>query len=386
MKKTNYQGYKSGQISKGCQLCILGNKTVLFITGICLRGCYYCPLPESRKNKDVVYANERKLSNVNAVNEAIEEARLCSSKGLGITGGDPILVLDRVERFARAFKKAFGKSFHIHIYLPTDRLTKENLERLARAGIDEIRFHPYFLGKNIKGETEKIDWAYQLKRKYGWKVGIEIPAVPRTEKETINFLSHVKNIDFLNLNEFEMPSLDGEILLKKGMDTIGNSVAIKGSEKTALKVLNAIAKSHPRLSMHYCSASTKNLYQFKNRLKKRLKNIIKPYDIATKENNILHGTIYLESTKPMFSYEKNIEKLRGNKEVIKKLNGLRSILMNEFDIPGKLIEVDKIFLRVLTSVEIIKSVSGFVKKRGFCPAIVTEIPTYDKIILNLEWI
>jgi len=402
MKSTKYCGFSSGTLTKGCAECVLGNKTVLFITGKCERKCYYCPLPESRKNLDVVYANERKLSNVNAVHEAIEEAKLCSSKGIGITGGNPLCALSRTIKFVKAFKKAFGKSFHIHIYLPTDIATKDKLEKLANSGIDEIRFHPYvgnadisehpknerfhffgFLSKKEQG-LQVIEDAWNLKKKYGWKVGIEIPSIPKTEKQTVNFLKKVKNLDFLNLNEFEMPSLDGEQLVKRGMSTVGNSVAIKGSEKTALKIIKMLENqlSYP---LHYCSASTKNLFQFKNRLKRRLLNVKKPYDIVTRDSDLFHAAIYLPETKPMFSYEKKLEKLRKNKKIIQKLNELRKIFIKEFQIPPKMIEVDKQFLRILAH-PAIKEFANEIKAHSASIALMTELPTYDKIILNLEWL
>jgi len=384
MKSTKYSGVCSGQLTKGCQECVLGNKTVLFITGKCPRQCYYCPLPESRKNLDVVYANERKLSNVNTVKEAIEEAKLCNSKGIGITGGDPLCVLSRTIRFVRAFKKAFGKKFHIHIYLPTDQVTQQKLEKLAKSGIDEIRFHPYFLSNDTKG-LQLIEDAYALKKKYHWKVGIEIPSIPKTESLTVNFLKKIKNLDFLNLNEFEMPSLNGENLQKRGMSTVGNSVAIRGSEKTALKIMKSLEKSS-NYPIHYCSARTKNLFQFKNRLKHRLLNVKKSYDIVTKDFDLFHAAIYLPETKPMFGYEKKLEKLRKNKKIIKKLESLRKKFMAEFQIPSKLIEVDQQFLRILTSAEIAKKCSDNIKSHGVDIALATELPTYDKIILNLEWL
>jgi len=383
MKKTSYQGVCSGSLTKGCQECVLGNKTVLFITGKCERKCYYCPLPESRKNLDVVYANERKLSNPNAVSEAIEEARLCSSKGLGITGGNPLQVLSRTIKFVKEFKKAFGKQFHIHIYLPTDIASKDKLEKLAKAGIDEIRFHPYFLSKDENG-LKAIENAYSLKKKYGWKVGIEIPSIPKTEKQTIKFLKTVKHLNFLNLNEFEMPSLGGEKLVNRGMSTVGNSVAIKGSQETALKILKELEKTSD-YPVHYCSAKTKNLFQFKNRLKRRLLNVKKPYDIMTKDFDLFHAAIYLPEIIPSFGYEKKLEKLRNNNKIISKLEKLRKTLMKEFDIPSKLIEVDKLFLRILTTPEI-KKISDKIKEYKVKVALVTEIPTYDKIILNLEWL
>ena len=387
MKNTGYCGFSSRKLTKGCQECVLGNKTVLFITGKCERKCYYCPLPESRKNLDVVYANERKLSNVNAVSEAIEEAKLCSSKGIGITGGNPLLVLSRTLKFVKAFKKAFGKAFHVHIYLPTDIASKEKLEKLTKSGVDEIRFHPYFLSKDEKG-LQAIENAYSLKKKYHWKVGIEIPSIPGTEKATIQFLKSVKHLDFLNLNEFEMPSLNPEQLVERGMSTVGNSVAIKGSEKTALKIIKAL-ENKVNYPIHYCSASTKNLFQFKNRLKMRLENVKKPYDIVTKDSDLFHAAIYLPETKPSFSYEKRIEKIRKNKkkynQIIKRLILARKKFIAEFHIPPYLIEVDKQFMRILATPEISRF-SKEIRAHDCAFALVTELPTYDRIILNLEWL
>jgi hypothetical protein len=59
--------------------------------------------------------------------------------------------------------------------------------------------------------------------------------------------------------------------------------------------------------------------------------------------------------------------------------------MKEFNLPSKLIEVDKQFLRILTTPEI-KKVADDIKTHKVNIALVTELPTYDKIILNLEWL
>ncbi len=36
---------------------------VLFVTGRCNTGCYYCPVSFEKKGRDVIYANELKVSN-----------------------------------------------------------------------------------------------------------------------------------------------------------------------------------------------------------------------------------------------------------------------------------------------------------------------------------
>jgi len=69
---------------------------VLFVTGECGRSCWYCPLSAERKGTDQVYANERPVSSDDQV---IAEATMMSALGTGVTGGEPLLVLDRVVRY-----------------------------------------------------------------------------------------------------------------------------------------------------------------------------------------------------------------------------------------------------------------------------------------------
>jgi len=226
-----------GKLTKGCLECLEGKKLVLFISGVCKRKCFYCPLTETRMGIDAVWANEKKLSKPDAVSEAVEEARLCSARGAGITGGDPLLRLGRTIKYIKALKKAFGKKFHIHIYLPTENTTQKKLESLAKARVDEVRFHPLFLIKNTEKEIEKIMLAVSLKKKYKWKVGIEVPVIPKTEKALIRFIEKAKKLlDFVNLNELELSVLNAPVLMKRGMTWKKGSAAVKSSEQTAALV------------------------------------------------------------------------------------------------------------------------------------------------------
>jgi len=100
-------------LPRGCSICQQGAKMVLFITGRCLRTCWYCPLSTQRKGRDDIYANEKK---VNTPHEALSVARTMDALGSGVTGGEPLLVLERVLSFCRELKGELGEDHHIHLY------------------------------------------------------------------------------------------------------------------------------------------------------------------------------------------------------------------------------------------------------------------------------
>jgi len=100
-------------LSKGCVLCHQGAKMVLFVTGRCHRTCWYCPLSSERKGTDTVFANEHP---VDIPSQIIEVAEKMSALGTGITGGEPLLCLDKVTEYCRLLKERFGQDHQIHLY------------------------------------------------------------------------------------------------------------------------------------------------------------------------------------------------------------------------------------------------------------------------------
>jgi pyruvate formate-lyase activating enzyme-like uncharacterized protein len=176
-------------------------------------------------------------------------------------------------------------------------------------------------------------------------------------------------------------------MLGKGFDIIKGSNAIRGSNETAMKVLSSIKKTN--LKIHYCTARTKDAFQYVNRLKKRLKNVKKPLDIITETNDLLRGAIYF-SIRPGFDYQKRLDALKKNKKMfrdyVNSLHLFANYLLKQYDLPENLIELDKERLRILTSLEIVSNLKDEIKKKGFKPAIVEEIPAYDLPILRLEWL
>ena len=75
-----------------------GAKSVLFVTGVCRDSCFYCPVSRDRRGRDVVYVNEVP---VGSLKDVVEEVAASMSEGVGITGGDPLLALERVVEYVK---------------------------------------------------------------------------------------------------------------------------------------------------------------------------------------------------------------------------------------------------------------------------------------------
>ena len=346
MKSNKYHSYNSHQLPKGCQLCIKGRKTVLYITGLCPRNCYFCPLSDNRKNKDVIFANEVP---VKKINEIIKEIKISKSKGIGITGGDPLIFIDRTAKTIKALKKEFGSSFHIHLYTSLNLVNEKRLSQLYKSGLDEIRFHPDL-------DDQSLWLKIKLANNFPWKIGIEIPCIPGKYKEIKKLIrDYSRYINFLNLNELEISDTNANQLSNLGFKCKNNiSYAIKGSQELALKILIQIRKELPDLPTHYCTAKLKDSVQLANRLKLRAKSIKQSYQLMDKEGMLIQGIIY------------------ANENAMKKIKA-------KYKIPNNLISYDKKNKQTVIAPWILLEIR---KKIPYKNIIRKEYPTYDKLMVE----
>jgi len=342
--KTKYYSYKSGELAEGCKLCVQGKKLVMFVTGICPRGCFYCPISDKKKYKDVVYANEWPVKNVEDI---ITEAKLTEAKGAGFTGGDPLAKLDRTISYIKMFKKGFGKKFHIHLYTSLELVDGKNLKKLYGAGLDEIRFHPNLYSKKF--------WPrILLAKKFKWDVGVEIPSIPGAENQTKQLINFIKGkVDFLNINELEFSDSSSNQLSSLGFVCKDRfSYGIKGSDALAKKLLR-YCKGKIK-NVHYCTAKLKDKVQLANRIKLRAKNVRKPYDIVTKDGMLNHGVVFT-----------------------KDFSGVARFLKGH-SVPDSLFGYDKEKGRVNVAPWVLLLL-GDDLKRKWKIALVEEYPTYDRL-------
>ncbi|MDI6654623.1 MAG: radical SAM protein [Candidatus Hydrothermarchaeota archaeon] len=348
MIKKIYSNRYAGALPKGCKLCMKGAKVVLFVSGICSRKCFYCPISLKKKNVDQSWVNERL---VRKTSDVIHEAKRMSALGAGITGGDPDLSLEKTLKYIRLLKKEFGKKFHIHMYT-SNALSRGTLEKLKNAGLDEIRFHITDNGEiwnSIKNSAE-----------IGINTGVEIPVIPEQHDrivEVVRKLSRIKG-SFLNLNELEFSETNLGEFKKRGYELKSEtSYVVKGSEATAFKIL-ASCQNFKR-NIHYCSSAYKDSVQLRKRLLRTAKNTAKDYEEVSGDGLLLKGVIAVE------------------KPDLKKLSSLRKNLIEEFKIPENLIAVDKEKLRIETTTQIAEELSKL--RKGLRYSLVEEYPTSDRL-------
>ncbi len=224
-------------LPEGCKLCRRGSKLVLFVTGVCTNRCFYCPVSREKFGRDVVYANERE---VKSIKDFLEEIESMDAEGIAITGGEPLLRLDRVKEFLK-----FTKDLHVHLYTSIP-VKEEALKKLR--GVDEIRFHP----PELRDPQRYIE-SIKLAKKREMEVGFEIPAIWFEEK----IVEIVNELDiFLNVNQLEASESNWENLVKRGY-------VIKDYYINTDEVVKAYEGAK---KFHYCSARFKDIAQFRRRL------------------------------------------------------------------------------------------------------------------------
>jgi len=354
------------RLAKGCRQCVLGRKSVLFVTSRCHYTCFYCPISDDKRATETVKINEHVIKRPDsklAITELIKEVELSQSKGVGVTGGDPLASPARTLKYISALRKHFGRWFHIHLYTSPQFVTRDKLEKLSAAGLNEIRFH-----LNVESDVlwHRVDLAKGLK----FNVGVEIPVVPTFLDETKTLLDFCKKnsvIKFVNLNELEYSDAGIQELSKKGFFTKDSlSYAIEHSEAAAIKLVEYGEKINLRI--HYCSAQFKDAVQLANRLRLRAQSVVKPHELINEEGMIVRGEIISKkksiSSRQMSAFGVKAEKL--------------------FNIPREFFEVHKGVLMVRPDVleEIWPLFDQVHSKKDLEANILVEYPTDDHLLIE----
>lgn len=268
-------GDDAGTPAQGCISCIRGAKMVLFITGLCDRNCWYCPLSSERNGVDRAYANEHPVT---TPGEAISVARIMNAEGTGVTGGEPLLRFDRVVSYCRALKQEFGDEHHIHLY--TGRAPDKGTIRAMAGIVDEIRFHPPENTWSLAAES-RYAAAVLTAREEGLSAGFEVPSLPGIGA----LASSLPFLDFLNINELEWGETNAGSMRAMGYEPAdGVHNAVRGAREWAGDLVG-IKK------VRWCSSRFKDSVQLRRRLIRVARNTARPFEEITTDGTVLYGVL-----------------------------------------------------------------------------------------------
>jgi len=325
--------------AEGCIQCQKGSKLVLFVTGKCHWGCDYCPLSDNRKESPDMFANERRCF---SWQDVIEEGHAMLATGTGITGGDPMLDMEKSLEAVKQLKKAFGPEHHIHLYTSIP-FNPKDAKQFGDAGLDEIRFHL------LDGTIDKYLDVMNACKESGIQVGVELPCEPDKEKRLFELLIQLDDspVEFLNLNELEITVGNQENMDVRGFNLSGGiTAAAEGSLELALK----LKKAAEPLDFHlkFCSAQFKDAGQLRARFKRRGQANLRPYEVLSDDDTILFGAIPtsledaqddIDELKQELGLDEGWIRYDANNERIEIPLSIAEELSSILDVPIQLVEV-----------------------------------------------
>ncbi|MFH1469076.1 MAG: radical SAM protein [Pseudomonadota bacterium] len=240
-----------GPLAPGCQRCAAGTWSCLFVNGRCNGACFFCPTPQ-------VEVGQPETSTVPfpKVKDYLAYVARMGIRGVGLSGGEPLLTADRTAGLCAALKARFGADLHVWMYTNGLLLEEGILARLRDAGLDEIRIDACANGYDLA--------PLRLARAAIPTLTVEIPAVPEHEARLRGLLPRWRDLglDFLNLHQLRLTPHNREHLVARGYTFLpGPRVTVLESELCALRLARHSLEAGIGLPVNYCSSPYKQRFQ-----------------------------------------------------------------------------------------------------------------------------
>jgi len=238
-------------VSPGCRLCGEGHWSCLFVNNRCNCKCFYCPTPQV----DTSIPETQGITFDNPENY-VGYIKKFGFKGVGLSGGEPLLTFGTTIDFLSKIKKEFGDSVYVWMYTNGTLLDKEKTIKLGESGLDEIRFDltaTEYNTKYLKLALGKIP-----------NVTVEIPVIPEDIAQLKNMAIELDSlgVNYLNLHQMRLTTHNFKNLFNRNYTFLhGQKVTVLESELTALKIINFVFQYGLKLAVNYCSFHYKSHYQ-----------------------------------------------------------------------------------------------------------------------------
>ena len=239
------------RLSPGCQTCANGGWSCLFINGRCNASCFYCPTSQDDTGDPLTNG-----ISFAAPEDYAEYIALFGFTGASISGGEPLLTLDRTLAYIDALRRRCGDAVHIWMYTNGALLTREIAGELRSAGLGEIRFDIGATDYNLT----KLHLAVGIIP----TVTVEIPTVPEEELLLRSKLAEMAaaGVQHLNLHQLRLTPYNSRHLAKRAYTFVhGESVTVLESELTALRLVRHAIEQGIDLPVNYCSFPFKRRFQ-----------------------------------------------------------------------------------------------------------------------------
>lgn len=268
-----YQGTKIDctSLSPGCEICGDGSWSCLFINGKCNCSCFYCPAQQD----DIGLPTTNRVTFPRPL-DYLDYLERFGFKGVGFSGGEPLITPDTTIEYISAVKKRFGDRIYVWLYTNGTLAKTDLILKLRDAGLDEIRFDIGAAGYSLGAAANAVG-------RIG-HVTIEIPAIPEDFEMMKKKISEMydSGIDFLNLHQLRLtPHNYSNLAQRKYTYLHGEKVTVFESEITALNLIRHVHENGISLPVNYCSFVYKNRFQKAAARKRSAEHIRKSYEDIT---------------------------------------------------------------------------------------------------------
>ena len=245
-----------GELSRGCRACGGGTWSCLLFNGLCNARCFFCPQDRTIRGERAPMAQRIVFERPRDYADYLERM---GCRGVGISGGEPLLAFGRLLSFIGAIRERFGDSIYLWLYSNGGPLTAARLRDLRAAGIDELRLNVFPGGYDLKPVA--------LARRVLPRVTVEVPAVPEDFRRLAGALAEMERIGVahLNLHQLHATAASYRNFIPRGYTflhhTPGYPVPVLESELAALRLLRAALDRGLSLPVNYCSHVFKYRFQ-----------------------------------------------------------------------------------------------------------------------------
>jgi len=237
--------------SKGCQLCQQGGWFCIFLTYLCNAECQFCPAP---------HKDDRTFSDAGNKKEIIlEHIQEKGYEGISFSGGEPLLVFDRLVEWLEYFRKHLPSCYY-WLYTNGLKVDARKLTILADLGLDEIRFNIAATGYDHPTIWKNMKLAVDLLP----QVAVEIPSIPPDLSKLLAILPEMDaiGIKYLNLHQLIlMPDDPYSAVAESGIfvldDRIETSFDMMSKENTR-KIMSFCRHKRLALIINDCDLEQKH--------------------------------------------------------------------------------------------------------------------------------